>query len=100
MASSTRKLLVTSAIWLLLVAASVFIAHPSIVNDPLIGQFAVSSTPNPFWTVHATHVPASPFLITANWGYLLGLAFVPVAALWLLVALFRQARKGTAGAVV
>lgn len=93
--TSISKYLIASAIWLLLVAACVLIAHPSIVNAPSLGPFAVSATPNPFWIVDATLVHDSPFRITAKWGYLLGVALAPLAALWLLgFLLLRQRGRG------
>jgi hypothetical protein len=97
--SSARNLVIVSAIWLLLVAACVLLAHPSIVSSPL-GPFAVSMTPNPFWTVHATLVPASPFSITVNWSSLLGIALAPLAALWLLARVLRRVHQRKSGATV
>lgn len=89
--SSRRALLALSAFWLLLIAASAYIAYPS------VGAVATSLTPNPFWEVAATGVPDSPFVVTAMWRYLLAVSIGPVLALWLAAFVFRRSRPRSSG---
>lgn len=97
--TSTKKVMIASVIWLLLIGACLITSHPSITNSS-IGSLARSITPNPFWAVRATDIPASPFSVTAKWGYILGVALVPLVTLWSVVLVWRRALQSRSGAAV